>query len=343
MKISAKNICRFNDFDVELNGITVIAGVNGCGKTTIGKTLYAATKCESFLLQNLIQQKIKIIDELINSLGIQLYMANVLDPKERKNRKNDPMSIKITELRGILDKSTNHGIDEFNLMIKETKALLQDPKFQKISTRLFPPPNPDTYFEEAIALLNNPLTSEITDYNRKLIEYVFKSEFGEQLANINYKNKPSEISIKIDNMISEIKISENKCTSFAFRQGEKTVKNLIYIDDIYMLEKNNRRHTSKIERSYTIFKTAKNNYEDQNESPYSFESDHSEDMSSILELTKKLEKRNIVHEMSTDKFLAPIAKKISNLIHGEITYSEDANAYTFTQNGFEYLLRNSCF
>lgn len=37
-----KNIGRVAEADIEINGIAVIAGENGTGKSTVGKALYAA-------------------------------------------------------------------------------------------------------------------------------------------------------------------------------------------------------------------------------------------------------------------------------------------------------------
>lgn len=41
MKIQLKNVGLFKEVLVEIKGITVIAGENGTGKSTIGKSLYA--------------------------------------------------------------------------------------------------------------------------------------------------------------------------------------------------------------------------------------------------------------------------------------------------------------
>ena len=42
MWIGLKNIARVEYADITLNGITVVAGANGSGKSTISKSLYAA-------------------------------------------------------------------------------------------------------------------------------------------------------------------------------------------------------------------------------------------------------------------------------------------------------------
>lgn len=46
MKLQIKNIDIINDDVIEFNGITVIAGENNTGKSTVGKALFAL--CNSF-------------------------------------------------------------------------------------------------------------------------------------------------------------------------------------------------------------------------------------------------------------------------------------------------------
>ena len=41
MKLSIKNVGRLKEADVEINGITVIAGENNTGKSTVGKVLWS--------------------------------------------------------------------------------------------------------------------------------------------------------------------------------------------------------------------------------------------------------------------------------------------------------------
>lgn len=41
MELSIKNIGKIANADIKLNGITVVAGENNTGKSTIGKVLYS--------------------------------------------------------------------------------------------------------------------------------------------------------------------------------------------------------------------------------------------------------------------------------------------------------------
>ena len=41
MKLSIKNVGKLKEADVEINGITIIAGENNTGKSTVSKTLFS--------------------------------------------------------------------------------------------------------------------------------------------------------------------------------------------------------------------------------------------------------------------------------------------------------------
>jgi|GEM_PF-6682212 predicted ATPase len=53
MKCNVTNVGRFESAELILDGLTVVAGPNSSGKTTLGKAIYAATKCEIALLDNI--------------------------------------------------------------------------------------------------------------------------------------------------------------------------------------------------------------------------------------------------------------------------------------------------
>ena len=54
MKLSLENVGKFKKANIEINGITVIAGANNTGKSTLGKTLYCI-----FTAMNDIENKCK--------------------------------------------------------------------------------------------------------------------------------------------------------------------------------------------------------------------------------------------------------------------------------------------
>ena len=63
MKLCLKNIGKIKEACVEINGITVIAGNNDTGKSTIGKALFA-------IFNSLYRNDEKIANERFNSIEI---------------------------------------------------------------------------------------------------------------------------------------------------------------------------------------------------------------------------------------------------------------------------------
>jgi len=57
MKLSIRNVGKLKEADVEINGITVIAGENNTGKSTIGKVLFSIFQSLYKLDDQIIREK----------------------------------------------------------------------------------------------------------------------------------------------------------------------------------------------------------------------------------------------------------------------------------------------
>ena len=139
MELNIKNFARIKEASIKLEGITVIAGENNTGKSTIGKILFASfnslndidTKVrlnilnsinrqwESFILElmNITKNNINIY-ELINNYDIVNHIINVKDEDIEKAISNI-----IGEYIGINDKSTVEAIRSTANRIKEYKNI----------------------------------------------------------------------------------------------------------------------------------------------------------------------------------------------------------------------------
>lgn len=79
---SNRVMLRVEDFraigkaEIKLDGITVVAGVNGCGKSTLSKLLYwvyrGALEFETLFLEPQLKQDINVIHQMVNSLTYQI-------------------------------------------------------------------------------------------------------------------------------------------------------------------------------------------------------------------------------------------------------------------------------
>lgn len=63
MRLILENINKIKKADIELNGLTVIAGTNDSGKSTVGRVLFSVIKALINGLNNNDKDKIKNIKE----------------------------------------------------------------------------------------------------------------------------------------------------------------------------------------------------------------------------------------------------------------------------------------
>ena len=68
MKITIKNIGKIKEATVEINGITVIAGENNTGKSTVGKALYAVFNSFYNVEEQIRKEKIQSIENILELL-----------------------------------------------------------------------------------------------------------------------------------------------------------------------------------------------------------------------------------------------------------------------------------
>ena len=130
MKITLKNIGKISNAEIGMNGITVIAGENNTGKSTVGKALYAMTELlcgfqdyvkrdiewtltkqvssygeqlevlckENFLLEQRFRRKTAKVDKLINQCVKQLYMFFEEHTKKKVETELEEFTKKYIEL-----------------------------------------------------------------------------------------------------------------------------------------------------------------------------------------------------------------------------------------------------
>ena len=61
MKLRIRNVAKIEEADLELNGITIIAGNNNTGKSTIGKIVFSLFNSLVNLEEKIVKQKRDLI------------------------------------------------------------------------------------------------------------------------------------------------------------------------------------------------------------------------------------------------------------------------------------------
>lgn len=213
MELTLKNIGKIKHASVELNGITVIAGENNTGKSTVGKALYSVFNSFFNIEKQITFERTASIENILDSLYFAYNKSIVL-------------------------------FDEDEVF----KTLINKFSSEKISKELIKKDLAELLFHDGNLNINTFENNEIDDYATRIKEIIdipdieiFKtviskkinSEFNGQINNI-FTNENGSIDLTIKNNTSYIRISNNIIDEVQNVYGLKT--EVIYIDDPFVLD-----------------------------------------------------------------------------------------------------------
>jgi len=179
MVIELKNIGMIKEAKVKLEGLTVIAGENDTGKSTVGKVIFSIVKGMQKYEEN-IGKKIDDIVEKISKILIDLTLKNILE-KETNEEKLKLFQLSLKKLE-----EDNLNLNEFLEIVKK----IENGKIQYLVNDL-----------EKLYLKDEKGLKE------EALRRAFFSEFKNQLI---FKDEKEALIKFIDNEELEIKIEDNK-------------------------------------------------------------------------------------------------------------------------------------
>ncbi len=204
MKLKIKNFAKIKEADIILNGITVIAGQNNTGKSTVGKILHSFYKTFKDYQKEIESQRNQRIDELISNY---IYISN-------SSYDSDDYSDIANKLSKYLySYISNKSEDNYKSIISVCKRLK------------------NFYMEEAEKLITEVVTtSEISDDSilRRIITTQFGNTFNGQLNNVNNEN-PAELKVQILNSNTELNFENNLCSKV--NSPINIIKSSFFIDN----------------------------------------------------------------------------------------------------------------
>ena len=209
MNLNLKNIGILTSSQIEIAGISVIAGPNSTGKSTFGKALYAIFNALYQFDQRLLDSKFRLVHSVMASL-----LINHVGTEDLFHTTRDFINkLKEKEI------SKDRILSVFKDFTKELELSAEDADsaVQKISRILL--------LDDRV-IQNNVILGSL------------RSEFGPEIQNLFHLKDDAEIRLTIANKTTTINISENKVTSV---QGvQKLDIQPIYLDERVMLLLDNR-------------------------------------------------------------------------------------------------------
>ena len=171
MKLKCENIGKIQHAEIDIDGITVIAGLNNTGKSTLGKSLY----CIFYSLHDIENSPEKLLkEEILSIIGTK-----------------DQNSIETVD-----------KILEFRSNIEQNKDIL----FQLLENIGINPPRRNILYKRIREVL---LISD-EDLIRKKFARKFKDEFNDQISYIGNIERKSEVSLTIKDNTTNVLFEDNK-------------------------------------------------------------------------------------------------------------------------------------
>jgi len=203
MKLSIKNVGKLKEADVEINGITVIAGENNTGKSTVSKALFSLFNG----FYNFDNKMVELKSRDIRNIFLR-FMQNL-------NRENANTLIDISDK---IVKDTSYKFDRNKLiqLIQEKKNLISIEYLEEVSEKIF-----------------NILNIKDEEYLENTISYILNNEFDNQINTI-WSNDLGEIALEIKENELKLRIKNNKVIKIENKINLHS--EVIYIDDPFVID-----------------------------------------------------------------------------------------------------------
>ena len=216
MFLEIKNIGKFNNAKIEIDGITVIAGPNNTGKSTIGKFLFCIFNafynlekksrnekleyCNKIILNNIFNHKLNFRYRIK-----QMYFSDFSDSNVLK-------TLDFTE-KEITERIENFAKNEFNVKVNKSEI------------------------KNVIQEIYHIIEAPIEEYASNVLHQVINTEFKEQLINVQHRIGKAKLSLS--NEIYEFEFKKN---STSVKKAFDGFTDVIYIDDPYIIDNGYEKH-----------------------------------------------------------------------------------------------------
>jgi len=314
MELQLKNIGMIKEASVKIDGLTVIAGENDMGKSTVGKLLFSLIKASSRYKEDLEENKDEKIFLIIEKIYFKLRRrVDFSDSLDFRKLFYPPRFRDDIEVNGINE--IYNRLDILNNFDENNPLKLHDIKEIKNS------------LEQIINIYSS--SDNIEDMQRSAFKKVLVSEFKGKITNQNNVEEKSKIKVfDGSNPIVNISIIDNNIKKFE-------VYDELYFNDATFIESPILLQLSElIDSSKTYFEDiGKSGIRKPNVSLH------------IKDLNEKVKEseynQDFLDFISNDLDIEEFIKDLSKIINGAIKYNKKTKDFIYVSNGKSYYNLNT--
>ena len=204
MKLKVENFAKIKEADIEVNGVTVIAGENNTGKSTIGKVLYCIYQSFHSLPEQVLNER---------RISIASALRRNEDVLEQFDYFEDAVSF-----RNFINQILNSGVDNYKSVLNERDIEIKDGTNKK---------------------LRDIFSYDTEKIEKQIITEIFSGEFNDQLIPLGSTNKSSKLVLQIKNK----ETNEFECIDLHLEKNRMSInskidlyKTAIYIDNPFVID-----------------------------------------------------------------------------------------------------------
>lgn len=300
MRLTLKNIGKIKNADVEIDGITVIAGENNTGKSTVGRALFAMMNAFCNTADTIQKERINSVVNYLNRMCMSMMLYPYFDSSSL-----EVVSRIINFVQNGEDEQAKREVIEY---IHE-----EDDEDGEDS---------NTVIDEHIigdTLNSIKKNTSISDEKilQSLIQEKLRAEFNGQIGNIFVADN-SEILLSIKKQKIEVVIEGDEVTKIQNEYGISLQDEVIYVDDPFVLDnlslpQSNRRYRDRYR-------------------------DHRDSLQIILKESLHAEgEENIIDKIIVQDQIKEIFNKISQVCEGQIIRKK-LNSWGYQKAGTDKIL-----
>ena len=224
MKLTIRDFSKIAHAEILVDGITVIAGENNTGKSTVGKILFSLFNALSNIEDKIQQQRLKEAEDISRKLTRNIYIKNI-----RNNGFFLQYSRKLrTDLKEKLEKDSIITRQDVHESIR--RVFSSDEMWEKNYGELFEEITEE--LEEKIAAVFHLPEEAIM---REVLTEYFIDIFNNQINSLIEENKSAVIQIEIKNKKIDVTFEKNKCVNLWTELA--ILHKAVYIDNPFVADK----------------------------------------------------------------------------------------------------------
>lgn len=217
MKLTLKNIGKIGTASVEINGITVIAGENNTGKSTVGRALFAVFNSFCNVRKQIENERVDSIENLLDRMYMNGSSRFMRIANTNEIAKTIVAHIDLYRQAELFDMQKN---------IMDLLVQYDEGKIESFD---------ENTIAETVSRIKDVLNVSGIDFLKSVLERKLDAEFNEQVCNI-FSGDDGEIQLQIKDKIITVSV-ENEGSVDIQNPGDVSLHTeVVYIDDPFVLD-----------------------------------------------------------------------------------------------------------